>query len=269
MTSLWLRRFTTMSLRDYMEALANPRLVAAKVHTPAPLSPVRAITQLYPQISAEQASEYRLEFLRNGAFFEEISQSMVDRRRRRPRWICWLEFVYVAVRSLRPGVMVETGVFDGKSSAVILQAMEANQHGALISIDLPADKSMSASTDQMADSSLPPGLDPGWIVPERLRGRWQLRLGDSRKLLPAVFEEHPQIDIFFHDSLHTFEHMYFEYTLAWPHIREGGLLLSDDILWNHAFTRFCREQGKQFVNLSERNHHYWMRWTEGFGAVRK
>ena len=109
----------------------------------------------------------------------------------------------------------------------------------------------------MPETTLPLGCRPGWIVPDCLREKYHLALGDSRELLPQLLRMHPKIDIFFHDSLHTFEHMYFEFTTSWPHLSDGGLLLSDDILWNRAFHRFCHEMGKQYVRL------------EGFGAVRK
>ncbi|WP_353851596.1 hypothetical protein [Microcystis sp. LE19-131.1A] len=39
--------------------------------------------------------------------------------------------------------------------------------------------------------------------------------------------------------------MMFEYQTAYPHIVEGGLLLSDDVVWNRAFYDFCKKQGKK------------------------
>ena len=44
--------------------------------------------------------------------------------------------------------------------------------------------------------------------------------------------------MFLHDSLHTYSHMMYEYTTAWPYIRVGGVLLSDDIDFNEAFKQF-------------------------------
>ncbi len=141
----------------------------------------------------------------------------------------------------RPEIVFETGVFDGQSS--VLQALEDNGAGRLVSVDLPATSTVDGSTQCMRESSLPAGCDPGWAIADRLRGRQRLILGDSKEWLPRLFTEHPTVDIFIHDSLHTFEHMYFEYSLAWRHLPPGGLLLSDDIFWSAAFHRFCREQG--------------------------
>jgi Methyltransferase domain len=85
-----------------------------------------------------------------------------------------------------------------------------------------------------------------------------LLLGDSKTLLPVVLAEYPAIDIFFHDSLHTYEHMLLEYTLAWPKLNAQGLLLSDDVSWSAALPTFCKQVGKPFLHISG-----------DFGAVRK
>lgn len=138
--------------------------------------------------------------------------------------------VYALVRLLKPGVMVETGVADGTTSAYILRAMEENGRGKLYSIDLPS-------------SRLPAGKAPGWIVPEELRKRWELRVGDAAGLLPPLLEELGEIDIFLHDSLHTYGHMLFEFRAAWPRLKAGGLLLSHDIGRNAAFFDFVSEAG--------------------------
>ena len=89
-----------------------------------------------------------------------------------------------------------------------------------------------------------------------LRGRYRLHFGDSRVLLPPLLKQYGKIDIFLHDSLHTFEHQRFEYETAYPHIAQGGLLLSDDIFWSAAFHQFTRKKQVSYVNLGD------------FGAVR-
>jgi hypothetical protein len=64
---------------------------------------------------------------------------------------------------------------------------------------------------------------------------------DSRTILPGLLEEIGFTDVFIHDSLHTYEHMLWEYRVAYPHLRAGGLLFSDDARWNSAFTEFALE----------------------------
>ena len=53
------------------------------------------------------------------------------------------------------------------------------------------------------------------------------------------------IDAFLHDSEHIYETMMFEYETAWPFLRRGGLLLSDDVHWNRAFRDFVRKSGSR------------------------
>jgi len=123
---------------------------------------------------------------------------------------------YAVVRMLRPEVVVETGVGAGVSSWTILKAMDENGMGCLVSIDLPT-----------PNTELLPEV--GYLVPNELRGRWDLRTGSSRRLLPKVFEEFPEVDMFQHDSRHSYSNQLSEYQIAWPHIRLGGLLISDDV----------------------------------------
>ena len=152
--------------------------------------------------------------------------------------------LYYAVRLQRPRVVVETGVFDGLSSAFILKALrDDGGQGRLCSIDLPARTPIRASTDKMAFDRLPPGAEPGWIVPDDLRDRWTLRLGTSAALLAPWLAEIGPIDCFFHDSLHTHDNMAREYATAWPALVPGGLLVSDDVFWSSAFHRFRRAVG--------------------------
>jgi len=138
---------------------------------------------------------------------------------------------YAALRALRPDIVVETGVANGVSSAYLLLALHKNGRGGLYSIEV-------------GDSSyLPAGKETGWVVPAWLRPRWRLLIGDSRVLLPKILADLGGLDVFIHDSSHTHEHMLWEYRKAYPYLRAGGLLLSDDASWNTAFAEFVNEVG--------------------------
>ena len=136
---------------------------------------------------------------------------------------------YAAVRAFAPDVVVETGVASGVSTSYLLLALHKNDRGKLYSIELGDER------------YLPPGKPPGWIVPDSLKSRWQLRIGDSRELLPKLLAELGTITVFIHDSLHTYEQMLWEYRAAYPFLKPGGLLISDDAAWNSAFREFCVE----------------------------
>jgi len=141
--------------------------------------------------------------------------------------------IYALIRLLRPATVVETGVADGTTSAYILQALDDNGRGHLYSIDLPSER-------------LPPGAAPGWIVDASLRHRWTLRIGASRQLLEPLLSELGSIDVFLHDSLHTYDNMLFEYRAAWPFLHDDGLFLSHDVGRNAAFFDFAREVGMRW-----------------------
>jgi len=134
---------------------------------------------------------------------------------------------YAAARALAPELIVETGIANGVSSAYLLLAIQKNGRGRLHSIGLRDPK------------FLPPGREPGWIVPSWLRGPWQVEIGDSREILAPSLSQFGSIDVFIHDTLHTYEHMLWELETAYPALRRGGLMLCDDALWNSAFYDFA------------------------------
>ena len=43
------------------------------------------------------------------------------------------------------------------------------------------------------------------------------------------------MDLFVHDSLHTYRNMRREFEAVWPHLRTGGVILADDVERNRAF----------------------------------
>jgi predicted O-methyltransferase YrrM len=148
------------------------------------------------------------------------------------------KLLYLAVRLAGPEVVVETGTFNGTYSTFILLALRDNGRGRLVSLDLPA----RTPIPNAIDHPLPPECEPGWIIPDELRERFELVVGDARRTLPPVLERLGGIDLFFHDSLHTTRHMLFEYRRAWLALRPGGLLLSDDAFMTPAFWWFTRRR---------------------------
>lgn len=239
-----------MSPLKLWDLLYHPWKIPFFLRSTPILPPVAGVELLLPEIDRSQAEAYRLQFLGNHQFFNELECKNLEYRQRRIIWHPWHEFLYMVVRIRRPAVVIETGVFDGRSSAIILQALEDNLSGCLISIDQPARDTIPGSTHRMAETTIPNGCTPGWLIPERLRSRHQLHLGDSKVLLPGILIERQPIGIFLHDSLHTFAHRMFEYQAAWKSLEEGGLLLSDDILWSRAFYSFCRKNRRPFVMVA-------------------
>jgi hypothetical protein len=132
---------------------------------------------------------------------------------------------YLVCRALRPSLVVETGVAYGVTTTFVLQALERNAHGRLYSIDLPP---LGAGADAAV----------GRLVPASLRARWTLLRGTSRRRLPPLLDELGQIDVFIHDSLHTFHNMRSEFAAAHRHRGDPFALIADDIEANGAFQQY-------------------------------
>jgi len=137
--------------------------------------------------------------------------------------------LYCLCRIVRPETVVETGVADGFSSSFILEALKKNNKGKLYSIDLP----------NQPDQELKQGRVTGWLIPDGLKENWSLLIGSSRDKLPDLLSRLKKIDIFYHDSDHSYENMIFEFNEAIPFVRKAGLVVSDDITDNNAFRDFC------------------------------
>jgi predicted O-methyltransferase YrrM len=163
-------------------------------------------------------------------------------------------YLYAVLRKLRPLVAVETGVANGFSSAFSLLALKNNGEGHLHSIDLPREvgRDYDAGTFYEGEgrAGIPAGSEPGWLIPPELRERWTLILGKSQEELPPLLERLGEIDSFMHDSEHSFDCMWFEYNRAWPALRDGGVLFSDDVNSTEAFPRFAAEQDRTPIRLA-------------------
>jgi predicted O-methyltransferase YrrM len=135
---------------------------------------------------------------------------------------------YLMCRLLEPDVVVETGVAYGVSSAFILRALEENGRGVLHSVDLPP---LRREYERFW----------GVAVDRGLEGRWKLHRGSSVRVLPRLLEELETVDLFVHDSLHTYRNMRREFEAVWPRLRDGGVILADDVERNRAFGELLRK----------------------------
>jgi hypothetical protein len=159
--------------------------------------------------------------------------------------------LYAIVRACRPEIMIETGGTPGKSTAFILRAMARNKVGHLYTIDLPPTPVNETKLAQRGHyhEARPSGSSSNWIVPDSLRQRHTLLLGKSSEHLPSLLEKVGAVDIFLHDSDHSYKNMAWEFETAMPRIKPDGLLLSDDVLANTSFFDYCRKTRLQYVHV--------------------
>jgi hypothetical protein len=132
-----------------------------------------------------------------------------------------LTLLYYLVRIYKPKIAVETGVWSGKTSWSILQAMADNGEGKLFSIDL--------GVKQWGADVLPTS-EIGGFVPQSLRPRWQLIIGDSKEKVPTLLTKLKTIDLFYHDSNSSDRDLVnLEFAEAIRHLSMNGILCSDDV----------------------------------------
>jgi hypothetical protein len=140
--------------------------------------------------------------------------------------------LYALVRLLRPSIVLETGVANGLSSFFILSAMQANGHGSLHSVDRSA--------------------DVGALLSSRERERWCLHVLQARNLkanFSSILEALAPVDMFFHDSDHTYPWQAFEFEAALRKLAPGAILASDDCDSSYAFLDFCKSASVRPVIL--------------------
>lgn len=141
--------------------------------------------------------------------------------------------IYAIVRERQPNFIIETGIGRGATTTFILAALQKNGKGKLISIDK--------------------GSDTGQLVVNGLKMNWDRKIGKTSDVLPTIDQP---IDIFLHDSLHTYENMSFEFEWANQHLPEGGLILSHDIGTNNSLYDFAKKYNKQVQYLPTTKNRY-------------
>ena len=146
-------------------------------------------------------------------------------------------FLYALCKIIKPKIIVETGVAYGLGTSYILQALYENKSGTLYSID---------SEFRPWESELMIGS----AIPDELKTHWKFVKGSSTEKLKDVLKSVGKIDIFLHDSMHTYKNMIFEFESAWPYIKNNGFLLSDDILENNSFLEFYTSKNLKPILLS-------------------
>jgi len=126
-----------------------------------------------------------------------------------------------------------------------LAALASNRTGHLYSIDLPEFTDATENGEQFwsgkGGAVVPRDERCGWLVPERLCERWTLCLGKSAEILPRLLQEVQTIDLFVHDSEHSFQNQLFEFRAAFTHLSANGILFASDINWSRAFDVFTKE----------------------------
>jgi predicted O-methyltransferase YrrM len=137
-----------------------------------------------------------------------------------------LRVLYALIRVHRPALVLETGVANGHSTVVLLDALRRNGTGLLHSVDV-----------------IP---DPGPLLNDSERARWnfhRINPATGRRDFTALTAALGPIGLFFHDSDHRYRWQLFEYETALAGLTPDGAIVSDDVDYSYAFLDFCRARG--------------------------
>jgi predicted O-methyltransferase YrrM len=162
-------------------------------------------------------------------------------------------FLYWLVRQTKPKKIVQCGVCNGLSASFMMLALAKNgPDGTLSVIDLapvfdPDDPAWTVE-NKVYGVVIPEGKTTGWMVPDAYRDRFEVWNGDAKELLPKMVDKVDHIDLFYHDSDHTYDHMMFEFREAKQKLTPGGLIVGDDVSWNTSVWDFADEYGVPSYN---------------------
>jgi predicted O-methyltransferase YrrM len=149
---------------------------------------------------------------------------------------------YALVRAAQPDHIIETGTHLGLGSSVIAAALLRNGHGRLTTID----------------------IDPeaGYLIGEPWSSVVDCRTGSSTDVLAELRD----VDMFLHDSLHTYDYETRELTAVGPNLRVGAIVLSDNAHQSAALSDWAERTGRHYLFFKEQPVHHW--WPgDGIGVA--
>jgi hypothetical protein len=143
-----------------------------------------------------------------------------------------LDLLRELIKVQRPGCVVETGVANGASTRVILQSFR----------EFDLSNSSLWSFD----------IDPKVFSSELERNsQFNKQIIDSPSSFLSAIKKIGTIDLFYHDSDHSYENQLLEYNTAWDALSHHGILMSDDVNWSNAFLDFCKKVNRAPLLLSD------------------
>ena len=211
---------------NYLRTAMRPSLhqmagAAQSIHT----SPVDMIKQAYPEVPSSEIEKIEGEY---SVLRTELARRCATMRDQLeyPDWYAiehGTSFILYAVcRLLVPGRVLESGVANGHSTFFFLQAMIKNGGGSLHSVDISS--------------------NVGQLLTEEERANWSLHVltAPQRRSFAHIVDTVSPVDLFFHDSDHTYGWQMFEYKIAQEALNPEGIILSDDVDHSLAFFDFCQ-----------------------------
>ena len=136
-----------------------------------------------------------------------------------------LDLLFNIVINLKPNNILETGVAYGWSSLAFLLGIKYNNHGNLISIDMPYP---TLNNEDYV----------GYVVAEDLKKNWELLRMPDIEGIPTAIKKIKTFDLCHYDSDKSYYGRKKSYPLLWNSLNKNGIFISDDITDNRAFEEF-------------------------------
>jgi len=133
-----------------------------------------------------------------------------------------LELLRLLIRETRPKIVIETGVANGASTRKILSSFKEFN---------------------LVDSELYSfDIDPRVASTDLIRSpQFNFVLVSSPDSFVNSMNEIKRVDLFYHDSDHSYDNQMLEYLTAWEMLNpENGIIVSDDANWSNDFIDFSK-----------------------------
>lgn len=140
--------------------------------------------------------------------------------------------LFALISSLKPAVVLETGTANGHSTAVNLRALDLAGGGSLHSVDVSGSVGALLTMTERNACHL-----------------HTIRPAHAVRDFKAVVRGLSRLDLFFHDSDHSYTGQLSELRTVWPIMPSGGYVVVDDANESWAFFDFASELGLEPVCL--------------------
>lgn len=193
-----------------------------------------------------QVRSWMQELEDNKKLTEQLTRRLSSNPRRgicakEPHWARRLGW-YALVRAVQPDHVVETGTQLGIGSSAIAAALLENGHGRLTTIDI----------DQEA----------GFLIEEPWASVIDRHIGSSLDVLRELRD----VDMFLHDSLHTYDYETQELAAVEPNLSADAIILSDNAHDSSALSDWSERTGHRYLFFKEQPLNHW--WPgDGIGAA--
>ncbi len=141
---------------------------------------------------------------------------------------------YALTRALRPAHVMETGTDKGLGTCVFAAAILRNGEGRLTTLDI--------------------NPNSGYLLTGKYAEVTERLIGDSVAQIRAGSEP---VDLFIHDSWHSYEHELAEFEAVAPRLAEPALVLSDNAEVTDALVDWSNARGRRFLYFGEEPVDHW------------